>query len=698
LQNRRLAVAQQIHHHNTVEPGDHRSMSMSRAAVLLLGLCSVTATFEVEAARRRSARHPSITPNPVYAQGGYGDRISVVQGSSIDLHIASGSSPFTVEIINLANDSVMRTIPNVTSEARNCTGLSSDGCDWPVTATVDIPANWPSGYYAARFPTTLGTRYIFFVVRAAVPASTAETLVVVSTHTYLAYNSYGNLNIYPSNSPNRVGVVSFDRPFHDDSGRGRFRRWDKPFVDFLTLNNIPYEVATDSDLEDPTLLGRYNLVVLVGHSEYWTATARANIEAFHANGGHIAVFGGNTMWWQVRLADDGRTMIAYKAAALDPLTGTDNARVTVNWFDAPLFRPENLLFGASFRHGGYTNRDDSVPVEQRNGYTITDPTSWVFNGLGLPAGTIFGKLAAGAETDGTLFNCGMNGLAGAPDGSDGTPLNYHILATVRAEAGYGTIGLHTNAQGAVVFNTGTQDWAIALQTDPVVAIITRNVLTRLSSGERFPYDPVQSSVRMRDTFNCAMPRPGILPGWRGEEAGLKVTPACAYEGPAGLELGGTARIFISRNFAPTDNTTSTLHSRFYINADAVTGGDPYGLYVLTLRRGLTVTRVARVELDPKDKEVRLVQYNADGTTGNRSDWVPLGSGWHSVQAGWRSPGLLTLEVDEGAEATIDNPVAGQMVNEVQLFVPADSAGTNGRLCIDALATALEPVPAVAPLR
>jgi hypothetical protein len=423
------------------------------------------------------------------------------------------------------------------------------------------------------------------------------------------------------------------------------------------------------------------------------------MEAYSANGGHIAVFGGNTMWWQVRLEDDGRTMVVHKDAARDPLTGTDNARVTVNWFADPVFRPENLLFGASFRHGGYTNRDDAVPVEQRNGYTVTDATSWVFDGLALTAGAQFGKLAAGAETDGTLFNCGMNGLAAAPDGSDGTPLNYHVLATVPAEAGYGTIGLYTNAQGGVLFNAGTQDWAHALQSDPVVSQVTRNVLTRLSTGERFPYDPpVQSSVRLRDTFNCAMPRQGVLTGWRGEEAGLKVTPECAYEGPTGLELSGEQRIFISRNYAPTDNTTSTLHSRFYINADAVTGGDPYGLYILTLRRGSTVTRVARVELDPRDKEVRLVQYNADTTTGNRTDWVPLGSGWHSIQAGWRSPGLLTLQVDDGTELTINNPNAGQTVNEVQLFVPADAAGTNGRLCVDALATGLEAVPAVAPLR
>ncbi|HEX8616320.1 MAG TPA: N,N-dimethylformamidase beta subunit family domain-containing protein [Thermoanaerobaculia bacterium] len=674
-------------------------MPHSRAAFLLSFLCVFAATSDVEAARRRAARHPSITTNVLYTQGGYADRTSVVQGSSINFHIATSSTPFAVEIVNLASpDTVLRTVPNLTSAARDCTGLSSDGCGWPVTMTLDVPANWPSGYYAARFPTGLGQKYIFFVVAPAAPGSTAKTVVAVSTHTYLAYNSFGNLNVYPSNSPNRVGEVSYDRPYHDNSGLGRFPRWDKQFLDFATANNIAIEVVTDSDLEDPTLLAQYNLLVLIGHSEYWTATARANVETFSANGGHIAVFGGNTMWWQVRLADEGRTMLAYKDAARDPLNGINDSLLTVNFYAEPVNRPENLVVGASFRHGGYTNRARNLPIEQRVGYTVTDATSWVFEGLNLQPGAQFGKLAAGAETDGVLFNCGTNGLAATPDGSDGTPLNYRILATVPAEAGYGTIGLFTNAQGGVVFNAGTQDWANALTADPVVAAMTRNVLRRLGAGERFQYDPVQSAVRLRDTFNCAMPMADLLPGWRGEEAGLKVASSCAYEGPSGLEIGGDLRTFISRNLAPTGTPVSMLHSRFYINTDRVTGGDSYGLYILTMRRGTTVTRVARVELDPTDKEVRLVQYNPDGSTGNRSDWVKLGSGWHSVEVGWRSPGALTFRIDGGTELTVDNPHAGQTVNEVQLFVPSDPAGTNGRLCIDALAAGLEPIAAVAPLR
>jgi hypothetical protein len=676
-----------------------------RSAVLLSLLCAVLVTLDAAAAtRRRSAGHPRIPTNPLYTQGGYADRTSVPQGGSINLRIATAQSPFTLEIVNLADeDTVVRSIPGVVSQARDCTGLSSDGCNWPVTATLDIPMSWPSGYYAARFPVSddddVETNYIFFVVREAQP--TAPTLVIVSTHTYQAYNSFGNLNVYPSNSPARVPVVSLDRPYHDNFGLGRFPRWDKPFLDFLTGNEIPFAVATDSDLEDPALLPGYELLVLVGHSEYWTSTARANVEAFNAAGGHIAVFGGNTMWWQVRLEDSGRKMVVYKSAAQDPLNGVNNPLVTVNWFAPPVYRPENLLFGASFRNSGYTNRDRNMPLEQRKPYTVTDASSWVFEGTGLQEGAQFGRIAAGGEVDGALFNCDGNGLAAEVEGSDGTPLNFHVLATVPAEEGYGIVGIYTNAQGGAVFNAASQDWSLALASDPAVTRITRNVLQRLSTGERLVYDPVQSTVRMRELFNCPMPAPRVLTGWRGDENALALTSRCAYEGPTGLELGGTGAIAIARTFSPTANYVSNLETRFYINADNVTGTKTDALLLFHFRHVQPIPipeRVARVELDRAQKRVRLVQYNPDNLAGGSTDWLSIAGGWHSVQAGWRSPGTLTLQVDNGPELTLNNPNAGQVMNELMLTVPGDPDGTNGFLCVDALAAGMAKLPEVAGLR
>lgn len=652
-------------------------MSNARAA-LPLSLLAMVAFASEALAKSRAAAHPRPITQAQYTEGGYADRASVAQGQTIALHIASGVRPLQVEIYDLAHPAApLLTLANLVSEPRDCTGLSSTGCRWPATISFAVPPSWRSGFYAARFPTTRGTRWIFFVVRAADPGEEAPVLVVSSTHTFQAYNTFGGRSVYPSNSPERVHRVSYARPYHDHGGLGRYPRWEERFVDWMTEQNRPFEAATDVDLEDPTLLPHYALVVFVGHSEYWTAGARANLDAYSAMGGHVAIFGGNTMWWQARLEKDGRELVTYKSAITDPERGRNDAVVTTNWFAEPVLRPENTSVGASFRHAGLTNLDGP-----HASYTVTRPSHWVFDGSNVSRGDTFGSIAAGAETDGVLYNCDFDGLALAPDGSDATPLHYRILATVPAAEGHGTVGLFVNEFGGAVFNAGTQDWVLGLGNDPVVETITRNVMSVLSSGDPLPYEHVDSNgIRMRELFNCPLDTTGnkILPGWRGDEGGLEVTPRCAFEGRSGLELSGGEQILIGRDFAPTGNTLGDVHIRFDLDAGHYGSGAPFGLLSLQNRTLDAVATVARVELDPANRAVRVVQYNANNAS-TASDWIALGDGWRSVQWSWRSPGAVTLQVDNGAVHSVHNATAGQRAGDVAILHP----GGGGYLCIDAL--------------
>jgi hypothetical protein len=591
-------------------------------------------------ARTRTVHSPRPIPVAAYAEGGYANAASVAQGGLLEFHIATAVSPFPLQIFA-------------------------------------VPASWPSGYYAARFPTSLGMRNIFFLVREDHPGSTSPMAVVVATNTFQAYNTYGYKSVYPSNSPERSYRVSFDRPYQDDRGLGRFNRWDKPFLTWMTSENRSFEVISDSDLEEPEVLDHYHVAVIVGHSEYWTATARAHLERFVDNGGRVAILSGNTMWWQARV--ENRALVVYKEAAPDPENGRNDSIVTVNWFAEPVLRPENLITGASFRNGGYTNLE-----APQYGYTVADASHWIFDRTGVSNGTQFGNVAAGDETDGALYNCTMNGLE--VDGSDGTPLNFRILATVPAAEGHGTVGIYTTPTGGAVFNAGTQDWVLGLATDPIVRLMTGNVLDRFRQG-RLPYEPVTSNVRMRELFNCALDttEEKIVPGWRGEEGGLMLSARCAAEGAAGLELTGAQRILIRRGFAPTGNTTSRAEANFSVNADASSGSASAQLSLVTLqgRRGAVVSRAARVEFQPSTKSVRLVLFNANnGATLLRTDWVPLTSGWNTVQMAWQSPGAATLRVNGGAANTVVNPLADQSVGEV--LISYDEPSMSGSLCVDAL--------------
>jgi hypothetical protein len=669
------------------------------ALAIAVTLIALTTTSLSAATRRRAVKQPTPAFNAAFTEGGYANKTSVMQGSSITLHIATSVSPFRLTIVNLANPSVpVRIIDGVTSQAQNCSGRFASGCGWAATRIIDIPTSWPSGYYAASLPTSFGERWVPFVVRSANPGQRTSTLVVSPTNTYQAYNEFGGASLYPSDSPARASRLSFDRPYLENNGLGRFTIWEDEFVNWMKSENRPFDVVTDTDLEDPSLLGNYNVVVFVGHSEYWTSGARQNLEAYSRSGGHVAILGGNTMWWQIRLQDNARTMIGWKDPASDP---ADDALTTVHWWDDPIYNAENRIIGLSSRHGGYANRIgdtfEMLPLEQRTGFTVTDATSWVYAGSAVGNGFTFGRESAGLQVDGLLFNCDANGTILGPDGSDGTPRNFHILATTPASEGYGVVGYYVNASGGAVFNAGSQNWIYGLPYDPVVTVMTRNVLNRFSSGAPLPYDPVTTTVLTQDTFNCAHdPQPPVVIGWRGITGEAKVSGRCAYEGRAGLDLSGTGKILLARSFTDTDEPRNHVETRMYLNLAGFVSRWRFPTPLLTLQyrqhSKAAVVQVAYVEADVVNgqKAIRLARRDSAGMF-IASDWTVVGNDWHEVEMSWRSPGQIVLKVDEFVKATLENPDATQVASEIVIDFPAAETGDGGYACIDAIAAGSEPL-------
>jgi hypothetical protein len=666
---------------------------MSRTSTALLLTSLILIILPASAQRRRTMRSPGPAVNLAYTEGGYADRASVTQGSPIRLHIATSVSPFAVKVVNLARPtSTLMTINNLTSASQNCTDHAGSGCGWPVTTTLDVPVAWNSGYYAATFPTSQGERNIVFVVKSATHGTRSPIVVVSSTHTWQAYNKYGGSSL---DTPDATSHLSFDRPYDANAGLGRYPIWEKFFVDWMTKEDRRFEVLTDADLEEPTALSGYDVVVLVGHSEYWTAAARTRIEDFSHNGGHIAIFGGNSMWWQVRLENDGRTLVGYKSAAqYDPAQGGSDALVTTNWYADPVNMPENRIFGASFRNGGWANKVDTPNVYQmkplldRQPWTVADASSWVFNSTNLHNGDAFGRDIAGLEVDGVLFNCDTLGRIIGAEGSDEAPLNYHILATTPASYGWGTMGYAVTSSGGAVFNAATQGWVWGLEFNEDVQQMTRNVLDRFRSGAPLPYDPVSSNVVASDSFNCTQPTLAN-PGWKSDGSRGTTSLACAYEGPGGLELSGSQLIALSRNVAPAGQSRDHVDLRFYLRTDDFVQRtlNPLPLVTLRMRSGGMTHEVAHVEIDATNgqKQIRIARRAPDGTFSASAGWIPLPNGWHLVEATWRSPGELALQLDGGARITLNNPFAGQVVNEMVIEYPAPELTDAGRVCVDAVA-------------
>jgi len=442
--------------------------------------------------------------------GGYFSSPSVAQGATVNLHTSTDAAAYTMRVY-LFNGTY-----TLMQEKRSLRGAKYavpdqawlNGAQWPKALALRIPNDWPSAIYRvqlltepydpvcadvgtfAREPNHPHCTTLTLMVKAANPGSLAKILVLDNAPTLAAYNDWGGRSLYTEGGY----AVSLLRP----NTQHTVTIWDMDFTAWAARMRIPLEDASMMDLHaDSRLLGHYDVLVIVGHSEYWSGEMRANVENFSKSGGHLIILSGDTMWWQIRV--EGDKIVCYKNAAADPLLTTSPDKVTVNWFDWPLNNPENSVTGVSFRNGGYVNVFGSymaAPDNNNGAYKVSNAQSWVYEGTGVTEGSYFGKSSTivGYEVDGALFTLQNN--KPVVTGIDGTPLNFEILAYAPAgnptfpPIGYGTMGLFQRpGRGGWVFNTATTDWSEGLWDvgtnsipDPIVSRVTLNVIRRFSGG------------------------------------------------------------------------------------------------------------------------------------------------------------------------------------------------------------------------
>lgn len=499
---------------------------------------------------------------------GYPDRWSYLPGDEVKFHCSSATATFSVEIAQLTHQRQMVWQRQGVSGSLQAVPerAYADGCNWAVSFSFSIPDSWPSGFYEVTLrgdgaEGEEATGHAFFVVRSAHPGRDTSILLVLSTNTYNAYNKWGGECLY-TGSP----AVSFARPFEPgfivkpmDNGfdgrqaqvniepdpdhqplvdymlrhkvafwasSGGWWNWERRFVAWASRNGYKIDFAINRDLEEnPALLNHYRLMVSVGHDEYWSWGMRDAVDRFVAQGGNVAFFSGNAVYWQVRYEDAGRKMVCHKylARTNDPVVGTNQQHLLTSiWSDPWIGRPENSTTGLSFCRGGYIRFGKGVP-RSSGAYTVYRPEHWVFADTDLRYGDLLGlgSYIATYEVDGCDFIM-RYGLP-EPTHVDGTPENFTILALAPARLltnqpedreiivplafdinGLGDLEYtstilfgddseenqakvaHNHAvmgifqRGGTVFNAGTTDWAYGLDSDPLVQQVTKNVLDRLS--------------------------------------------------------------------------------------------------------------------------------------------------------------------------------------------------------------------------
>lgn len=498
----------------------------------------------------------------------YADKFSYMTGEEIQLHVNTTADSYDIEIIRDGNEphTVLR-LSGLSGERHTTPDDAyAVGCGWPVSTVIPVDRNWTTGFYLIVASievdgVRLSTEH-FFVLKPQ-RENRGRIALVLTTSTLLAYNDWGGANAYrglgdephkPDFTPLQAArrpiargllrvaegaprnASSFTPPpgwvprhasieFAQAEGYSRhyadafWAIYERSFVVWAEQQGYDLDYLTQHDLHfDESALDGYNLVVLVGHDEYWSWEMRDRIDAFTDGGGNIARFAGNFIW-QVRLSEDGSTQECYRLPEFDPQREANPRRVTTAW-DAPIVdRPAAPSLGLTGMAGVYNRYGNAAP-RSTGGFTVYRPGHWVFEGTDLYYGDTFGGApicVAAFEMDSVEYTF-RKGLP-YPTGEDGAPSNLEILALAPATCGQedkwegtvplgapanevldfieaifegnvpehmqdrkygaGMIGVMERGRG-VVFNSGSTEWVSGLiHKDPYTEQITHNVLNRL---------------------------------------------------------------------------------------------------------------------------------------------------------------------------------------------------------------------------
>lgn len=218
---------------------------------------------------------------------------------------------------------------------------------WSVNHRFQLPEDARSGAYAGRFDFEVGGKpmryFTTFIVKRPDSRPKAPLLVLVSSNTWLAYNSAPfPVNHGPELTMMGTGGLASTHPdaatysFYRDhrAGQPTYKvglkiPWpaagpNKTYINqsyshllrgerflhlWLDRHGYEYDVITDHDLDrNPEILEGYEAVILNGHSEYWSVPAYEGLDNYLKAGGAALVMSGNTMFWRVSFDDTGEVM------------------------------------------------------------------------------------------------------------------------------------------------------------------------------------------------------------------------------------------------------------------------------------------------------------------------------------------------------------------------------------------------------
>jgi hypothetical protein len=431
------------------------------------------------------------TPQQAGDIEGYADQVSAQVGDTVTLFVSTRAPSFHVEVFRMgyyqgiggrliySSDEVpggRQATPTVVAPTNTVE------CNWNPSVALTVEASWPPGAYLLKL---VGPNQEQQFIPLCVRDDTSKAAVVIqsSVTTWQAYNRWGGYSLYYGNNAgalsfthdpgggsfaNRARVVSFDRPYDHDwaSGAADFIGNEFPVIHQAEQLGLDVTYWTDLDFHArPQLLTNHRALISLGHDEYWSLPMRTGAASALDAGVNLAFLGANACYRQIRVEPsslgDNRHQVCYKSAAEDPMTGTNDTVVTVNWDQAPVDQPESQLIGSTYQDIGAM-----APL------VIVDAGSWLFAGTGFTDGLSLPRVIQGE------FDRYVPGPS--------SPANLDVVAhSVVANRGnnFSDITWYTVPHGGGVFASGNATFVGSLQNS---TLIPPNVVADPSPGVTAP--------------------------------------------------------------------------------------------------------------------------------------------------------------------------------------------------------------------
>lgn len=405
---------------------------------------------------------------------GYGSRQSVKAGEKLDLFVSTKpASKFIIEIFRMgyyggAGSRHMTTLGPFDGKTQKVPEMGEQRlreCQWEVSATLTIPADWPSGVYLGRLSTVPASAdkpywqsYVIFIVKDDRPA---DILFQCSDNTWQAYNRWPvNESLYTDpRAAHAPGVsVSFDRPYGkyvqifdnpQSMGSGEFLLWEYPLCYWLEKEGYDVTYCSNVDLLDPANLARAKALISVGHDEYWDMRQYQNVKQAIADGLSVLWLSANDVYMVTPFTPNAK--------------GEANRRLTRQTCYGEFREEEKAAYAkilGPFENPGPDERGiigarTVVPFNGGGDWTCVKPEHWLFAGTGMKKGeSIPGLVGWEFHGDPDTARAGLEVIAEGNVWAGGTRLGKYAAT------------IYEGPKKNIVFNATTIFWTQGLSDPP----------------------------------------------------------------------------------------------------------------------------------------------------------------------------------------------------------------------------------------